>query len=130
MSRALRPIAGQSTSSAPSCQGSASAGRALPAAGQIPGLRWPAPLYFFLTAPNLKERFLDACRDSSHQPHVSDLQGKAISVVKMADVPARRLKREQYRTAHRADEASTELPRKKFYRQRAHANPFSDHNLI
>ncbi|KAI3396216.1 hypothetical protein diail_354 [Diaporthe ilicicola] len=45
--------------------------------------------------------------------------------------PARkRQKRETYRLQHRADEDSTELPRKKFYRQRAHANPFSDHRLV
>lgn len=39
-------------------------------------------------------------------------------------------KREAYRSSLRADKASTALPRKKFYRQRAHANPFSDHNLM
>lgn len=44
--------------------------------------------------------------------------------------PPKRQKREDYRSAHRADETSTELPRKKFYRQRAHANPFSDHRLV
>lgn len=50
---------------------------------------------------------------------------------KMAETPPpKRQKREDYRSAHRADEASTELPRKKFYRQRAHANPFSDHRLV
>ncbi|KAL1840025.1 hypothetical protein VTJ49DRAFT_896 [Mycothermus thermophilus] len=41
----------------------------------------------------------------------------------------RRQKREDYRRAIRQDGVS-ELPRKKFYRQRAHANPFSDHQLI
>ncbi len=41
--------------------------------------------------------------------------------------PPKRQKREDYRKT--AAEASTELPKKKFYRQRAHANPFSDHNL-
>ncbi|AEO64082.1 5426351c-6614-4e76-b158-d9a34b98a6bd [Thermothielavioides terrestris] len=41
----------------------------------------------------------------------------------------RRQKREDYRAALREDDV-TELPRKKFYRQRAHANPFSDHRLI
>ncbi|KAK3381412.1 putative methyltransferase-domain-containing protein [Podospora didyma] len=40
----------------------------------------------------------------------------------------KRQKREDYRAALQ-EEASTELPRKKFYRQRAHANPFSDHHL-
>ena len=28
------------------------------------------------------------------------------------------------------DRKDGDLPRKKFYRQRAHANPFSDHQLI
>ncbi|KAL2197794.1 putative methyltransferase-domain-containing protein [Corynascus similis CBS 632.67] len=41
----------------------------------------------------------------------------------------RRQKREDYRAAMR-QEGISELPRKKFYRQRAHANPFSDHQLI
>ncbi|KAK3995845.1 putative methyltransferase-domain-containing protein [Cladorrhinum sp. PSN332] len=38
-------------------------------------------------------------------------------------------KREDYRAAMREEGVST-LPRKKFYRQRAHANPFSDHQLV
>ncbi|EFQ33483.1 hypothetical protein CGRA01v4_13626 [Colletotrichum graminicola] len=38
-------------------------------------------------------------------------------------------KREEYRNA-RSQEGVAELPRKKFYRQRAHANPFSDHQLV
>lgn len=41
----------------------------------------------------------------------------------------KRQKREDYRAAMKRDDIS-ELPRKKFYRQRAHANPFSDHQLI
>ncbi|KAK4105209.1 hypothetical protein N658DRAFT_462215 [Parathielavia hyrcaniae] len=41
----------------------------------------------------------------------------------------KRQKREDYRAAIRKEGVS-ELPRKKFYRQRAHANPFSDHQLI
>jgi tRNA (guanine-N7-)-methyltransferase len=40
----------------------------------------------------------------------------------------KRQKREEYKSAHR-EETATELPKKKFYRQRAHANPFSDHQL-
>ena len=42
--------------------------------------------------------------------------------------PPKRQKREDYRKT--PGEAPTELPKKRFYRQRAHANPFSDHNLI
>lgn len=45
------------------------------------------------------------------------------------DKKDRKQKREDYRAALRQDGVS-ELPRKKFYRQRAHANPFSDHQLI
>ena len=42
----------------------------------------------------------------------------------------KRQKREEYRkTHHMKDGTNTELPKKKFYRQRAHANPFSDHQL-
>ncbi|KAK3316106.1 putative methyltransferase-domain-containing protein [Apodospora peruviana] len=47
-------------------------------------------------------------------------------MVKLKD---KRQKREDYRAALRQN-GVTELPRKKFYRQRAHANPFSDHKLI
>jgi len=39
----------------------------------------------------------------------------------------KRQKREEYRAS--LDNAGSELPQKKFYRQRAHANPFSDHAL-
>ena len=42
---------------------------------------------------------------------------------------SKRQKREDYRKTHREEGGSTELPKKKFYRQRAHANPFSDHQL-
>ncbi|KAL0934226.1 tRNA (guanine-N(7)-)-methyltransferase [Colletotrichum truncatum] len=38
-------------------------------------------------------------------------------------------KREDYRNA-RSQEGVVDLPKKKFYRQRAHANPFSDHQLV
>lgn len=41
--------------------------------------------------------------------------------------PAKRQKREEYKRSLAADESA--LPKKKFYRQRAHANPFSDHAL-
>ncbi|KAB5542925.1 putative methyltransferase-domain-containing protein [Coniochaeta sp. 2T2.1] len=43
----------------------------------------------------------------------------------------RKQKREEYRAEldQSAEQGITTLPRKKFYRQRAHANPFSDHNL-
>ncbi|KXX81569.1 tRNA (guanine-N(7)-)-methyltransferase [Madurella mycetomatis] len=47
----------------------------------------------------------------------------------MGGAKNKRQKREDYRAAMR-EEGVSELPRKKFYRQRAHANPFSDHRLI
>lgn len=48
----------------------------------------------------------------------------------MAGTAEKKKKREAYRSTLRADVDSTALPRKKFYRQRAHANPFSDHNFL
>jgi hypothetical protein len=47
----------------------------------------------------------------------------------MAGTSNKKQKREDYRAAQRQD-GVTELPKKKFYRQRAHANPFSDHQLL
>jgi hypothetical protein len=47
----------------------------------------------------------------------------------MGSAKNKRQKREDYRKVHQETQTA-ELPRKKFYRQRAHANPFSDHNLI
>ncbi|CZT43032.1 probable tRNA (guanine-N(7)-)-methyltransferase [Rhynchosporium secalis] len=46
----------------------------------------------------------------------------------MAGAPNKRQKREEYKSAQN-ERPSTEAPKKKFYRQRAHANPFSDHQL-
>ncbi|KAF2869708.1 putative methyltransferase-domain-containing protein [Massariosphaeria phaeospora] len=47
----------------------------------------------------------------------------------MAGEPAKRQKREAYRQSLTTEEQNIALPKKKFYRQRAHANPFSDHAL-
>ena len=49
----------------------------------------------------------------------------------MTGPPNKRQKREEYLKAQEAHTGSGQLalPKKKFYRQRAHANPFSDHNL-
>jgi hypothetical protein len=46
----------------------------------------------------------------------------------MAGPPNKKQKRQEYKEA-REEGTNTELPKKKFYRQRAHANPFSDHKL-
>lgn len=47
--------------------------------------------------------------------------------------PTKKLKRSEYRETKRKafddPEDAAKLPKKKFYRQRAHANPFSDHQL-
>lgn len=90
---------------------------------------------FFFDAAKFQGRSLQACSDSHYNcisAHTSFLYRQRIPIpnVKMPATPAKRQKREEYRSAHRADEASTELPKKKFYRQRAHANPFSDHKLV
>ncbi|USP74591.1 tRNA (guanine-N(7)-)-methyltransferase [Curvularia clavata] len=47
----------------------------------------------------------------------------------MPGEPAKRTRREEYKKSLQADEQNAALPKKKFYRQRAHANPFSDHSL-
>jgi hypothetical protein len=51
----------------------------------------------------------------------------------MAGPPHKKQKREEYKKAQQnfidGSTKSIDLPKKKFYRQRAHANPFSDHNL-
>ena len=46
----------------------------------------------------------------------------------MAEPVNKKQKRADYRQAQK-ENAISELPRKRFYRQRAHANVFSDHNL-
>lgn len=50
-------------------------------------------------------------------------------VADMAGPPNKRQKRQQYKEARNEEGKEVALPKKKFYRQRAHANPFSDHNL-
>ncbi|KAF2401352.1 hypothetical protein EJ06DRAFT_388751 [Trichodelitschia bisporula] len=50
----------------------------------------------------------------------------------MPPPPAKRQKRDAYKAAlneKHPEEAAATLPKKRFYRQRAHANPFSDHAL-
>jgi hypothetical protein len=41
----------------------------------------------------------------------------------------RKLSKESYRSNLYADGASPSMPKKHYYRQRAHANVFADHNL-
>jgi len=48
----------------------------------------------------------------------------------MTGPPRKRQKREDYRKAQAEQNGQLQMPKKKFYRQRAHANPFSDHALI
>ncbi|KAI0587638.1 tRNA -methyltransferase [Pyrenophora tritici-repentis] len=47
----------------------------------------------------------------------------------MPGEPAKRTRREEYKKSLQTDDQNAALPKKKFYRQRAHANPFSDHSL-
>lgn len=47
----------------------------------------------------------------------------------MPGEPAKRTKREEYRQSLLTEDQNGALPKKRFYRQRAHANPFSDHSL-
>ena len=50
----------------------------------------------------------------------------------MAEAPSKRQKRSDFRASlnqQQEEQGEVKLPRKKFYRQRAHANPFSDHDL-
>ncbi|KAI9751804.1 MAG: coatomer subunit beta [Chaenotheca gracillima] len=47
----------------------------------------------------------------------------------MSAPASKRQKREEYRSNQERHGQSTALPKKKYYRQRAHANPFSDHSL-
>lgn len=52
----------------------------------------------------------------------------------MAGPPRKRQRREEYREAQKAltgqnGDQVIDMPKKKFYRQRAHANPFSDHTI-
>ncbi|KAF2094870.1 hypothetical protein NA57DRAFT_68406 [Rhizodiscina lignyota] len=47
----------------------------------------------------------------------------------MKGPPKKKQKREDYRSARVDGENDTSLPSKKFYRQRAHANPFADKDL-
>jgi len=48
----------------------------------------------------------------------------------MAGPPNKRQRREEYKKSQaKVQDGRVELPKKKFYRQRAHANPFSDHLL-
>jgi hypothetical protein len=57
-----------------------------------------------------------------------------LTPVKMTGPPQKRQKREDYKryqeSVKSGDGGKIQLPKKKFYRQRAHANPFSDHSLI
>jgi hypothetical protein len=43
--------------------------------------------------------------------------------------PAKKMRERQKYLEQLKEEGPTAMPQKKFYRQRAHANPFSDHFL-
>jgi hypothetical protein len=65
-------------------------------------------------------------------PPYTELPKPISSAAVMPNPPLKRLKRDEYRAAKAKDKEeglAADLPRKKYYRQRAHANPFSDHQL-
>jgi hypothetical protein len=80
------------------------------------------PLITQRSAPHLNSKHFDIESHTKNFHKFNKMGGDRIKKDK-------RQKREDYRAAMRKDDIS-ELPRKKFYRQRAHANPFSDHQLI
>ena len=47
----------------------------------------------------------------------------------MGGTANKRANREKYHE-NKGQDGVAKLPRKRFYRQRAHANPFSDHTLV
>ena len=63
------------------------------------------------------------------QAYSSDIpdDDDVVNVRIMRQMTSKRQRRHDYRHARQHDDVV--LPRKRFYRQRAHANPFSDHNL-
>lgn len=76
--------------------------------------------------PDLQTTFLGK-KLLGHQTYLT-FAAKLTMTSEINGPPSKRQKREVYRKANQV-EASTNLPKKKFYRQRAHANPFSDHQL-
>ena len=94
-------------------------------------------------AYRFRERFLHARRPlklvEKPDPHPASLRpiftrlttDTALTYldIKMPGEPAKRTRREEYKKSLQNEEQNAALPKKKFYRQRAHANPFSDHSL-
>lgn len=56
------------------------------------------------------------------------LSASLIITDKMVGAANKKENRERFHAA-KGQNALAQLPRKRFYRQRAHANPFSDHSL-
>lgn len=68
--------------------------------------------------------------DATSAPHATTNSSKPATsspAIRLKGPEKKRQKREEYRAS--LDNAGSDLPQKKFYRQRAHANPFSDHAL-
>ena len=93
----------------------------------------------FLTHLQLRSHPL--LRDSARSPrtlllllHLEVAKSDLHISTTMTGASNKALKREEYRKAQQNFQDGTskqvQLPKKRFYRQRAHANPFSDHNLI
>jgi len=66
--------------------------------------------------------------DDNNVPTTEPATTPAIPIPSKLKGPERKKqKRDEYKAS--LDDAGVELPKKKYYRQRAHANPFSDHAL-
>ena len=86
---------------------------------------------------NIPPSLFDFIRPTQLHTHIVDVQLSLPD--EMATPPPKRQKRDAYRRnlqnqyeAHQSanvEVAQVKMPQKKFFRQRAHANPFSDHNL-
>lgn len=64
--------------------------------------------------------------DETSEPPATSSTPDATTTTATATL-SKKQKRDDYRASFQ--ESAGELPKKKFYRQRAHANPFSDHDL-
>jgi len=65
--------------------------------------------------------------DDNSTPATESATTLSTATPKLKGPERKKQKRDEYKAS--LDDAGVELPKKKYYRQRAHANPFSDHAL-
>jgi len=68
------------------------------------------------------------CCTVLRQPKILYLAAESNYFAEMVRQPHKKQKREEFKQAV-GEDGTAAMPKKKFYRQRAHANPFSDHAL-